>query len=55
MTRIPTRGQPYAELAGPPITIPYPNSVRHPDRIEMIVNETAKFENPPIPRLSSWA
>jgi hypothetical protein len=44
---------PYVELIGPPIAIPNPNRVRHPDRIEMIVNETAKFENPLIPRLSS--
>ena len=51
----PTRSQPYVELIGPPIAIPNPNRVRHPDRIEMIVNETAKFENPLIPRLSSWA
>jgi hypothetical protein len=26
-----------------------------PVRIEMMENETAKFENEPIPRLSSWA
>ena len=52
---IPTSGQPYAELAGPPTNIPNPNRVRHPDRIEMIVKVTAKFENPHIPRLSSCA
>src|SRR4051794_11529774 len=51
----PTSSHPYVELIGPPIAIPKPNSVRHPDRIEMIVNETAKFVNPLIPRLSSCA
>src|SRR6476659_4925769 len=51
----PTRSQPYVELIGPPIDIPNPNRVRHPDRIEMMVNETAKFENAPIPRRSSCA
>jgi hypothetical protein len=35
--------------------MPYPYRVRHPDRIEMIVNETAKFENPDIRLRSSWA
>jgi hypothetical protein len=29
--------------------------VRQPARIEMIVNEMAKFWNPPIDRNSSWA
>src|SRR5712691_6653907 len=52
---MPTSGQPYAEAAGPPVYIPKPKSVRQPDRIEMIVNETAKLEKPPIPRLSSCA
>ncbi len=32
-----------------------PNSVRQPDRIEMIVNETAKLEKVFIPLRSSWA
>jgi hypothetical protein len=31
--------------AGPPVFMAKPKNVRHPDRIEMIVNETAKFEN----------
>ena len=41
--------------AGPPVFIANANSVRQPDRIEMIVNETAKLENVCIPRRSSWA
>ena len=32
-----------------------PYSVSVPDRIEMIVNEIAKFENPLMLRRSSWA
>src|SRR5438874_2023952 len=52
---MPTSGHPYAELAGPPTNMPNPKSVRQPERIEMIVNETAKLEKAPIPRLSSWA
>ena len=35
--------------------MPNPNRVRHPDRIEMIVKLTAKFENPDMPRFNSWA
>ena len=42
-------------IAGPPVFIANRNSVRQPDRMEMIVNETAKFENVLIPRRSSWA
>ena len=41
--------------AGPPVFMPNPYSVRQPDRIEMIVNETAKFENPDMCRASSCA
>ena len=40
---------------GPPVFMPNPYRVRQPDRIEMIVNETAKLENPDIRRISSWA
>jgi hypothetical protein len=40
---------------GPPVNMPNPYSVRQPDRIEMMVNETAKFENPDIRRRSSCA
>ena len=52
---IPTNGQPQTMTAGPPVIMPNPYSVRQPDRIEMIVNETAKLENPDIRRRSSWA
>jgi hypothetical protein len=41
--------------AGPPVFIPVPYRVRQPDRIEMIVNETAKFEKPDMCRRSSCA
>ena len=41
--------------AGPPVFIPNANRVRQPDRIEMIVNETAKLEKVRIPLRSSWA
>ena len=40
---------------GPPCSNPTEYEVRHPARIEMIVNEIAKFWNPPIPRKSSCA
>ena len=40
---------------GPPVFMPNAYSVRQPDRIEMIVNETAKFENADMSRSSSWA
>jgi hypothetical protein len=40
---------------GPPVFIPKPKRVRQPERMEMIVNETAKLEKPDIRRLSSWA
>jgi hypothetical protein len=42
-------------ITGPPVFIPKPYNVRQPERIEMIVNETAKFENPDIFRRSSCA
>ena len=52
---IPTNGQPQTITAGPPVFMPKPYSVRQPDRIEMIVNETAKFEKPDMRRRSSCA
>ena len=42
-------------ITGPPSVIPVPYSVRHPDKIEMIVNDTAKLLNPDICRRNSWA
>src|SRR5450755_2407022 len=51
----PTKGQPQVISAGPPVFIPVPYRVRHPDRIEMIVNETAKLEKPDMCRRSSCA
>ena len=42
-------------MVGPPVPMPYPYRVRQPDRIEMIVNETAKLENPDMRLRSSWA
>src|SRR5947207_12941396 len=50
-----TSGQPNAISAGPPIVSPCEYSVTAPVRIEMIENEMAKFENPPIVRNNSWA
>ena len=38
-----------------PTFMPYPYRVRQPDKIEMIVNDTAKLENPDMRRRSSWA
>ncbi len=55
ITKKPTTSQPRVMIAGPPVFIANRNSVRQPDRIEMMVNETAKFENVFIPRRSSWA
>ena len=52
---MPTNGQPQVMSTGPPVFIPYPYRVRHPDRIEMIVKETAKLEKPDMCRRSSWA
>ena len=54
-TNTPTNSQPRVMTAGPPVFIANPNRVRQPDRIEMMVNETAKLENVFIPRRSSWA
>ena len=50
-----TNGQPNAISAGPPIRSPCPYSVTAPVRIEMIENEMAKLENPPMVRKSSCA
>ncbi len=55
MTMMPTSGQPMFMSIGPPLNIAVPYAVRQPDRIEMIVNDTAKLEKPPIRRSSSWA
>ena len=52
---MPTPSQPQTMTAGPPVAMPKPYKVRQPDRIEMIVNETAKLENPDIRRRSSCA
>jgi hypothetical protein len=43
-------GQPIEADAGPAQPIPKKNDVRQPLRIEMIVNEIAKLEKPPIAR-----
>jgi len=55
MQKKPTISQPHVIATGPP----WPNAmmydVRQPARIEMIVNEMAKFWNPPIERNSSCA
>jgi hypothetical protein len=51
----PTNGQPQTITTGPPVSMPNPYRVRQPDRIEMMVKETAKFENPDMRRRSSWA
>src|SRR5262249_44397923 len=50
-----TRGQPNAISAGPPIVSPCPYSVTAPVKIEIIENDMAKLEKPPIERNSSWA
>jgi hypothetical protein len=55
VTKNPTTSHPQTISAGPPVFMPKPNRVRHPDRIEMIVNETAKLEKVFIPLRSSWA
>src|SRR5580700_10096989 len=51
----PTRIHPHVMSTGPPLSMAMPYAVRQPDRIEMMVNDTAKFENPLILRRSSWA
>ena len=53
--KAPTMSQPQVMTAGPPVFMPNRYSVRQPDRIEMIVNDTAKLENADMPRRSSWA
>ena len=53
--RTPTIGQPHTMITGPPVFMPNPYRVRQPDRIEMIVNDTAKLENPDMRRRSSCA
>src|SRR5690242_7610987 len=50
-----TRGQPTEFTIGPANFSPYPYNSTAPVRIEMIENETAKFENPPISRKSCCA
>jgi len=49
-TKIETSGQPIEPATGPAEKRPAPKSVSAPDRIEMMVKEIAKFENPPIAR-----
>jgi hypothetical protein len=39
-------GQPTEIATGPPLFQAWLNVVKHPDKIEIIENETAKFENP---------
>src|SRR5204863_8285396 len=51
----PTISQPQVIATGPPWLYPIVYEVRQPARIEMIVNEMAKFWNPPIDRNSSCA
>ena len=51
----PTSSQPQITATGPPRSKPTKYDVRQPARIEMIVNEIAKFWNPPMPRKSSCA
>ncbi len=55
VTKPPTISQPHMTATGPPSLNPMKYDVRQPARIEMIVNEMAKFENPPISRYSTWA
>ena len=51
----PTISQPHVIATGPPWPYAIAYEVRQPARIEMIVNEIAKFWNPPIARKSSCA
>ena len=51
----PTSSQPQGDATGPPRSNPTVYDVRQPARIEMIVNEIAKFRKPPIARKSSCA
>src|SRR5437870_13249238 len=48
-------GQPSVISSGPPMVKPYPNRVTAPVRMEMMENEIAKLENPPMLRNSSCA
>src|SRR6476659_1862632 len=50
-----TSGHPKVISAGPPITSPCEYRVTAPVRIEMIENEIAKLEKPPMVRNSSCA
>ncbi len=54
-TNKPTSGQPQISATGPPVFMPVPYRVRQPDRIEMIVKDTAKLEKPDSERRSSCA
>ena len=55
MQKPPTISHPHVIATGPPWLNAIAYDVRHPARIEMIVNEIAKFWNPPIDRNSSCA
>src|SRR5262245_57895474 len=55
MQKDPTINHPHVIATGPPWLNAIAYDVRHPARIEMIVNEMAKFWNPPIDLNSSWA
>ncbi len=50
----PTMSQPSTRVEGPPERRAIPYEVMQPARMEMIENETAKLENPDIPRVNSW-
>src|ERR687889_2505041 len=52
-TKIPTSGQPMVIATGPPAFMAMRYDVMHPASTEMIEKETAKLENPDIPRWSS--
>ena len=55
MEKAPTSSQPQVIATGPPLLKAMKYEVRQPARIEMMVNEMAKLENPPISRYSTWA
>ena len=55
MQKKPTSSQPHVIATGPPWLNAIAYEVRQPARIEMIVNEMAKFWKPPIERNSSCA
>jgi len=46
-------GQPHEIAIGPPLFHAWPNVVKQPARIEMMLNEIAKLEKPLHLRLSS--